>query len=293
VGTSIKPDQAVGVHMQVKFVDAGTSTRCLIAGNPDAYPIMMLHGYGGTADIWIRNIDALADRFYVIAVDMLGSGFTPPNEAFGGPRQAAIVRQLHQLADALGLGKFCAMGTSYGSMIASLLYFDMPDRVDRLVLNGSANVFNTDERRADALTKVLENYGPVMDAPSVESCRAVTIKQVYDPSSVPEDMLLTMATAYAQPWMKASWEQGLRDLLDADVHRPYMLRPRLAEFDVETLVVWGRQDPNAVYETAVAGVALMPRARLETFEQCGHKPLFEHFERYNGLIRDFLGTGGG
>lgn len=274
--------------MQVKFVNVGGSTRCLVAGNPADYPILMLHGYGGTADIWLRNIDALADEFYVVAVDMLGSGFTPPQARRGEPLQKATVEHLRDLADALGFDQFCAMGTSYGSLIATLLYFEMPNRVDRLVLNGSGTCFNTDEQLVVGLTKVLQNFGPVMDAPTLEACRQAMIKQVYDRRSVVEEILPVMATAYAQPWMKQSWEAGLHSLIDVEAGRPWQIRDRLEQIDVETLVVWGRQDPGAIYESAVEAVKHMPRARLVTFEACGHKPMFEYTDLYNQTIRDFL-----
>ncbi|MGH7714361.1 MAG: alpha/beta fold hydrolase, partial [Vulcanimicrobiaceae bacterium] len=63
---------------------------------------------------------------------------------------------------------------------------------------------------------------------------------------------------------------------------------RLEEFDVETLVVWGREDPGGVYESAVAAVKRMPNARLETFEHCGHMPMIEHPGEYNEALRAFL-----
>ena len=138
------------------------------------------------------------------------------------------------------------------------------------------------------LRKVLENFGPVMEDASVEGCRQSMIKLLYDPSSMPEEILLIMATAYAQPWMKKSWELGLRGMLDLQASRPYLIRDRLERINADTLVVWGREDPGAVYESAVAAVKRMPRARLATFEKCGHKPMFEHPQSYNAMIRAFL-----
>jgi 2-hydroxy-6-oxonona-2,4-dienedioate hydrolase len=275
--------------MNVRFIDVGgIRTRCLIAGSDKAYPLLLLHGYGGTADVWCRNMDALGEDFYAIAPDMIGQGFTDPVDTAGKPPQGATVAHLRALADKLGLEHFCPNGTSYGALIGALLYFDMPQRVDRLVINGSASCFNDDAALVASYRKVLDNFGPVMDAPSVAACRQGMIRQVYDPSSVLEEVLLVMATAYAQPWMKNSWAQGLEGLLKVDDSRPWQIRHRLEELDVETLVVWGREDPGAVYASAVEAVRQMPRARLVTFEKCGHKPMFEHPAKYHEVLRDFL-----
>jgi pimeloyl-ACP methyl ester carboxylesterase len=32
----------------------------------------------------------------------------------------------------------------------------------------------------------------------------------------------------------------------------------------------------------------MPKARLVTFEKCGHKPMYEYPEHFNKVVRDFL-----
>ena len=70
--------------MQIRFIDVdGIRTRCLMGGKPGAYPLLMLHGYGGTADVWTRNIDALGEDFHAVAVDMISSGFTSPVDTGG------------------------------------------------------------------------------------------------------------------------------------------------------------------------------------------------------------------
>lgn len=275
--------------MKVRFVDiGGIRTRCLVAGSDKSYPLLLLHGYGGTADVWCRNMDELGADFYVIAPDMIGQGFTDPVDTGGKPPQGATVAHLRALADKLGLEHFCPNGTSYGALIGALLYFDMPKRVDRLVINGSASCFNDDAALLASYRKVLENFGPVMDTPSVEACRRGMIKQVYDPSTVLEEVLITMATAYAQPWMKKSWQQGLEGLMKVDESRPWQIRHRLEKLDVDTLVMWGREDPGAVYASAVEAAKQMPRAKLVTFEKCGHKPMFEHPAKYHQELRNFL-----
>jgi pimeloyl-ACP methyl ester carboxylesterase len=65
--------------MLMRFIPAGgVPTRCLVAGDPGKPALLLLHGLTLTADVWLRNIDALAADFHVIAPDMLGHGFTRP-----------------------------------------------------------------------------------------------------------------------------------------------------------------------------------------------------------------------
>jgi pimeloyl-ACP methyl ester carboxylesterase len=275
--------------MQARFINVdGIRTRCLIGGKPGAYPLLLLHGYGGTADVWMRNIDAWSDEFYVVAVDMISSGFTDPVDTGGKPPQPFAVQHLKKLADKLEFGQFCPMGTSYGGLIAALLYFEMPTRVNKMVLQGSGSAFNEDEALVATLTNVRKNFGPLMDGPTIDGVRNSVKKQVYDPASIPEEMIHVMTTAYALPWQRKAWEQGLDGLLDLEACRPYRVKFRLEQLAVDTLVVWGREDPGAVYASAVEAVKRMPKARLLTFEKCGHKPMYEHPERFNREVRAFL-----
>ena len=77
-------------------------------------------------------------------------------------------------------------------------------------------------------------------------------------------------------------------MMDMDKMRPYRIYDRLEDIAVETLIVWGRQDPRGLHEQAVAGVKRMPNARLITYEECGHLPFLEKPDQYNADIRAFL-----
>lgn len=275
--------------MQVRFIDVdGIRTRILTGGKPGNYPLLLLHGYGGTADVWMRNIDALSEDCHVVAADMISSGFTDPVDTGGKPPQPYAVAHLRKLVDKLEFKKFCPMGTSYGGLIASLLYFEMPERVNKMVLQGSGSAFNEEEALVATLANVKKNFGPLMDAPTIDGLRASVAKSIYEPKTIPEEMLHVMATAYARPGMRKAWEQGIDGLLDIQATRPYRVLHRLEQLAPDTLVIWGREDPGAVYASGVAAVKRMPRARLVTFEKCGHKPMYEYPEQFNREVRAFL-----
>src|SRR5579864_2008846 len=132
--------------MRVSFIDVGgVQTRCLTAGDESAYPVLFIHGMTYAADIWMRNIDDLGRDHYVIAADMLGHGFTNPGKPLGNPSIPQKVDHIIALADALGLKEFCLSGSSYGALISALVYFNVPQRIKKLIINGSGSAFNSEE----------------------------------------------------------------------------------------------------------------------------------------------------
>ena len=275
--------------MQARFIDVdGVPTRCLYAGDENTYPILLIHGHDLIAEVWLKNIDELAQDFFVVAPDSLGSGFTGPVDLSGRPAIPQRVEHLKKLVEKLGWKRFCSCGTSYGALLGTLLYFEMPDAIDKLVINGSASAFNSNE----ALIATLQNtYAYAKDKIAeggIEFWRARVAKATYDPAKIPEPLLHMLTTAYAQPWLPTAWDESLRSFMDLEASGPYRILDKLERIAVETLVVWGLNDKSALLEHAEEAVRLMPDARLVTFDECGHMMMCEHPERFNETIREFL-----
>ncbi|MFO0996187.1 MAG: alpha/beta hydrolase [Alphaproteobacteria bacterium] len=275
--------------VQVRFVDVdGVPTRCFMAGKEGAYPILLLHGITLNAEIWLRNIDALACDFRVVAPDMLGHGYTGPVAIDRGPILARKLAHLRRLVDRLGFDRFCASGSSYGALVAILLYFDLPTRVDKLIINGSGSSFNTDAQLTAVMKSTYDDLNDAIGGASAAFWRARLQKSFFDPGRFPDELLPSLMTCFARSWAVEAWRKSILDLLDLESLRPFRVLDRLEAIAAPSLVVWGREDRGAIYESAVEAVRRMPKARLETFEQCGHFPMIEHSGRYNVLVRDFV-----
>lgn len=274
--------------MRIKLIDVdGVRTRYIHAGT--GYPLILLHGVGVSADTFLRNVDALGRDFAVYAPDMLGHGFTDSVDYAGGPPQPHIVAHLGSFADALGLERYCVAGSSFGALIAALMYFDRPARVDGLVLIGSGSTFHPPEEQAEVLKAVFANASKALGDPTLESCRQRLANIVHDPATVPEEMLLVQLTSYALPDRFDAYKatiKGMADSVASDVHRVYT---RLDKLDLPCLVITGRQDIRSSIEFTEAGCRVMPDAELHVFEDCNHMPYIEHPEKFNALVASFVG----
>lgn len=266
---------------------AGVATRCLVAGEANARPLLLLHGLTLTSEIWIRNIDELGRSFKVIAVDVLGHGFTKPRHSHAVSLEDKI-RHLDALIDALQLERLTISGSSYGGLIAANLALRRRDRVDRLIINGSGSAFNTEDQLATFMDRICASYRPTLAASSPGMWRERLAGTVFDVASVPCELLAVLPLCYAQPWAVSCWDETVETMRKPELFRPFRILDRLEELDLPTLVVWGRNDKGGVYESAVAAVARMPRAELVAFDDCGHLPMLEQAVKYNCLVGDFL-----
>lgn len=275
--------------MRAKFIDVGgINTRVLYEGDAKNPAIFLIHGFGIGAESWIMNIDALAKDFFVVAPDLIGHGFTDPIDLKGEPPHSSHIKHLFGVADAFGLKQFYPSGSSYGALMSALLWFEQPKRVPKLILNGTGSCFNTEAELSAALQGTLKNASMAILSPTLESCRRRMGNTVYDIQMVPDTLLLSQLTAYARPDYAVYWRQSMEGMMNMEKSRKYRILERLEKLDVDTLIVWGREDPRGVYARAVEACKRMPRAKLVTFEKCGHLPYLEYPELFHTAVKDFL-----
>jgi len=129
----------------IHFVDVdGVRTRYLEAGNARSPTVVLLHGGGAGADSvtnWHQTIPALAEDFHIIAMDLFGfGGNDKPDLGADGYSQEGRNHHLNGFLDALDLPKAALVGNSMGGATALGLAMSHPERVDRLVLMGSAGL---------------------------------------------------------------------------------------------------------------------------------------------------------
>jgi pimeloyl-ACP methyl ester carboxylesterase len=95
--------------------------------------LVLLHGSAGSWTHWLRNIEALADRYCVHVPDLPGFGDSSPHS--GAPTLASLAASLiggYQQFD--NAAPFTLAGFSFGSIVAESLALARPDLVRALVL---------------------------------------------------------------------------------------------------------------------------------------------------------------
>ena len=100
--------------------------------------LLLLHGLGCDSTTWDRVIDALAERFTVVAPDLLGHGESDKPDAdysLGG-----YANGMRDLLTLLGIDKVTVVGHSFGGGVAMQFAYQYPDRTERIVLLSSGGL---------------------------------------------------------------------------------------------------------------------------------------------------------
>lgn len=263
---------------------AGARTNYVEIG--EGPPVLLVHGLGGSWQNWLENIPHLAEGHRVVAVDLPGFGASPmPPWEISVP---AYGRFLHDFCERVEVGSAAVIGSSLGGFVASELAITEPDRVEHLVLVSSAGVTFARARREPAAVfgRVARAAAPLAFRYQMEGLRRPRLRQIayrgmiHNPQALDPRLLFEITL----PALRApAFYDALTTLVGYDV------RERLAEIEVPTLIVWGRNDRVVPSPAALIYKGLIgENARMEIFDRCGHLPMLEHPLRFNRLVDEFL-----
>jgi pimeloyl-ACP methyl ester carboxylesterase len=274
-------------HPQDNYIRIGMlNTRYWQRGDTGS-PVILIHGLGASADIWMHNIEALARRHRVYAPDVVGFGKTDkPDTEYSA---ALFPTFINDFMRTLNIEKPTLVGNSLGGGIAlqyALLY---PEKVDKLVLVDSAG-FGADAPLPLRLVS-LPLVGELMTRPSRFEAYVYFRHAVYDPAVLTREFVDIYHEIHALPGNQTSLLKVIRSILSFRGGNREMLGPvmsNLHRITHPTLILWGTHDKVLPLRHAAVGKERMPNAQLHIFDHCGHMPQYEKPEEFNQVVEAFL-----
>jgi Predicted hydrolases or acyltransferases (alpha/beta hydrolase superfamily) len=131
VAWALSPRIAAAQQVESKFAEAnGVRLHYLVTGQGD--PVLLLHGFGQSSQMWRPLMRELANSHTVIAADLRGAGQSdaPPE----GYAKSSMARDMHALMTGLGYDKVSLVGHDIGMMVAYAYAAQFPGEVKRIVL---------------------------------------------------------------------------------------------------------------------------------------------------------------
>lgn len=272
-----------GASFSQGFLDAGgIRTRYLSSGSPDKPLLILIHGTGGHAEAYSRNLAAHGEHFWTVAIDLIGHGWS--DKPAGSYEIADYANHVLAVMKALGRERAHISGESLGGWVAAHLAIHHPEAVDRIVLNTSGGW--TAHPEVMARIKLLSMEA--VNDPNPERIRGRLEFLMHDTSKVNDDLVETRRAIYAQDGFAETMERVLC-LQEMDIRRRNMFSDEdTRRIAAPTLVLWTSHDPTATPEEGQKIADLIPGARYVVMNACGHWPQFEDAALFNQLHLDFL-----
>jgi len=239
-------------------------------------PVVLLHGLGSCAADWAPQLEALAPRYRVVAVDLPGHGASPlPSGPLTIEAMASAVAMLSTELDAAPAH---VVGLSLGACVALRLALQAPARVRSLTL--------------------VNPFACVRPGGPADVARLA--QRLWLLATAPMPRLAAHVARRLFPWpeQRALYEAAVGSL-GATSRRGYAAAMRaLARFDARgqlgairqpTLVVTGDRDTVVALGPKLRLGAAIPGARVVVVPGSGHATPYDQPAAFNRLLVEFLG----
>jgi 2-hydroxy-6-oxonona-2,4-dienedioate hydrolase len=270
---------------EVRFYDAaGVRTRSIQSG--DGFPVIMLHGVGGHAEAFARNVVPLGKHFDARAIDYYGHGLTD----FGTLpfSKDAYVKHLIDYMDAAGIERAHLIGESLGGWIAAWMAIEHPNRVGKVIYTVGAHlsvpIDDETKRITDAgVGELIRLSMQFVKEPTRANVHARLRWLFHKPErDITEELIDLRWALYERGLDKPSPAATIGTTGD-------LLTPEnLARIPVPTMFLWTDHNPSQQIATAKVAMSHVPNAEWALIEDAGHWPQWEHPEEFNRVVIDYL-----
>ena len=253
-------------HIKVE----GHDVHYFTAGKGD--PVVVIHGGGGDARTWLRNIEELSSSYTVYAPDLPGYGDSQPlNGRYYIPE---LTDFLDDFSDNLGLERFHLVGHSLGGGVALNYALNSPHRIKKLVLVSSL-----------CLGSEIAFWVRLISVPTLlRFLGAFTLSVFKGIKWVVKKVLKQVE--FVIPFSPASVNIG--GSVATFREQTMILADRFAEVLPPTLLVWGAKDGVVPVRQAYAAAKLIPDCQLKIFEKRGHNVYRDEVTEFSNVVRGFL-----
>jgi pimeloyl-ACP methyl ester carboxylesterase len=252
--------------------------------------VVLVHGIAGSSDQWEPAMHLLAERFTVIAPDMLGHGRSAKPR--GDYSLGAYASGVRDLLVALDRRSATVVGHSLGGGVAMQFAYQFPERCERLALVSSGGLGN----EVHPLLRAATLPGAELVLPVIAHARLRAAGEAVGGAlrrlglrAGPD--VAELARGYgslSDAESRAAFLHTLRAVIDPGGQRVSAADRLYLAADMPTLIVWGRRDP--IIPATHAGTAHrgMPGSRLVLLDDAGHFPQLDDPQGFATILGDFM-----
>ena len=238
--------------------------------------VLLLHGFGGDLDNWMFNLDSLAEKHRLLALDLPGHGQSVKTNV--DPSLSGMATFVRKFLDVLSVSSLHVVGHSMGGAIAMQLASDSPETVKSLGLICSAGL------GPDINSDYLRGF---VEAQSQQELKLVLQQLFVDESLVNLQLVNDLLNYKRMDGVEATLKALSETLISAGEQT--FLTDNIVDSGIPILVIWGKQDriipvSHAQNYSAAGGSCV----EVKIFDYAGHMVQMEKAYDVNRSLLNFL-----
>ncbi len=249
--------------------------------NPDT--ILMIHGFLGSSYDFIDVMNALKDRYHIIAVDMIGFGLSEKPIDFDYAKQNQA-QGLVKFLDTLGVDEVTIMAHSMGGEVSIHLAHDYPDYVNEMILIGSGGYVEESQNGLMPSNIPMFVYDYVV--------RNYYIQRTFFFSAYAQGEIDTGRITFhdfdEMYYVNKTIPGNILQAFTRD-NDSGSTNDKLGLIRQPTLLIWGEFDSFIPLATGIKlQQAMLDVAQLVVIQDAGHLPFDTYFEEFMIHVEEFI-----
>ncbi|MEO6581585.1 MAG: alpha/beta fold hydrolase [Sphingomicrobium sp.] len=237
----------------------GVTLNVAMAGDADAPPVILLHGFPESHRTWRGVAPLLQDRFRLIMLDQRGFAGSDRPQEIEAYRTDKVVGDVFALADALAIDRFALVGHDWGGAATWAAAIRGDPRIERLaIINSPHPLVFQKSLIEDSAQRAASQYMNAFRAPGFEVAVETMGYETFFDKTFASHVDLALISDDEKRRYIAEWSQpgALTAMLNwyrasplvvpapgATVPLPDWVLGAFPKVRIPTLVVWGLRDP--------------------------------------------------
>jgi pimeloyl-ACP methyl ester carboxylesterase len=260
--------------METTIQIAGKNIFYRVYGN--GKPVMLVHGFGETGDVWKNQVAFLKDSFQLIVPDLPGSGQSEMIEDMSMEGMAEILKQIINNEK---IGKLSMIGHSMGGYITLAFAKKYADHLNAFGLFHSTAYADSEEKKSTR-RKGIE----FMRKNGTAEFLKTTTPNLFSPLTLDKrpqliDEFLRSLNNFSVPAFVSYYEAMMQRPDNTEL---------LKTTTLPVLFVLGEYDNAVPLQDSLRLVHLPEKSYIHILHQSGHMGMLEEEEKSNDLLKIFL-----
>ena len=238
------------------------------------FPLVLVHGYLGSSEMWILQKEYLSKNFRVIS---------PALPGFGESYRVKSVNSINQMAkivfkclDDKKINNFHLLGHSMGGMIVQEMAKISGNNINKLICFATGSIGDIPDR--------FESLETSIERLKKEGVKN-TVKRI-PPKWFVEGSFAKNYYLCENAVKEINEETALNALIAMKNWRGF---DNLKNIKNQTLIIWGDKDVSYNFNQVDTLNKNIPNSKLEIFKGCCHNVHLEQPQKFNEIVKNFLG----
>ncbi len=244
-----------------------------ISDEGKGFPLVLVHGYLGSSEMWKFQKEFLKKYFRVIAPALPGFGESYKIKSLD--KINAMAKRIFHYIKEKKINEFHLLGHSMGGMIVQEMVKIYPKNINKLICFATGPIGDI-PGRFESLDK------------SIQKLKNEGIKKTV--KRIPPKWFVQGNLAENYYLCKNAVKEITEEAATKALHamKNWNGYENLINIKNQTLIIWGDKDASYNFEQVDALNKNIPNSKLEIFKGCGHNLHLEQPQKFNKTVKNFL-----